>query len=144
MGLAVHARLLSYQVTCFTQAMTQAVRFGCAFEDTASVPDEPRSKTTLWLRTTYGLLPAFLSESANVDDPVAHREEDSLEPGAHVELSEDVHHVRAFGLDGDVQLLRYLLAVEALRERLEHLPLAGRERLDGLPSVLSRKVWIIR
>src|SRR3712207_3860183 len=91
-----------------------------ALDAPASVADEPRPKITLWPRTTYGPLPALFRKSANVDDPVAHREDDSLKAGMHAELSEDVHHVRAFGLDGDVQLLRCLLAVEALRKRLKN------------------------
>jgi hypothetical protein len=42
-----------------------------------------------------------------------------------IELVESVDHVGAFGLYGDVQLLRDVLAVEALAERLKHLFFAG-------------------
>ena len=48
-----------------------------------------------------------------------------------IELVEYVDHVGAFGLYGDVQLLRDVLAVESLAEGLKHLFFAGSKLLYG-------------
>src|SRR5919199_163494 len=75
-------------------------------------------------------------ELADPDDTVAHREEQSLQPRVHPELVEDIHHVGALRLHGDVHLLGYLPALQTLGESAEDLPLAGGEPLDGLRRLL--------
>src|SRR5918998_60366 len=72
-----------------------------------------------------------------LDEAVARREDQGLKPGVHAELVEDVHHVRALGLNGDVHLLGYLPALQTLGEALEHLHFPGGEPLDGLQRLLS-------
>src|SRR3712207_6178181 len=54
-----------------------------------------------------------------LDDAVARREDEGLQPRVHPELVEDVHHVGALGLDGDAQPLGDLAALQPFGQGLD-------------------------
>src|SRR5918998_5468835 len=68
-----------------------------------------------------------------LDDAVAGREDEGLQPRVDPELVEDVHHVGALGLDGDAQPLGDLTALQPFGEGLERLLLPGGEPLHRPP-----------
>src|SRR3712207_2865190 len=73
---------------------------------------------------------------AYLDKAVARCDDQGLQLRVHVEFVENVHHVSAFRLHGDVEPLSDLLALQASGERLEHLSLAESQLLDGPPDVV--------
>src|SRR3712207_6204299 len=68
-----------------------------------------------------------------LDDAVARREDEGLQPRVHAELVEDVDHMGVLGLDGNAKPLGDLTALQPFGEGLEHLRLPGGEPLHRPP-----------